>query len=92
MALSFKTLLSEYIVSEYARLEAAVLYAEKNIRWGDYVHRGYCSHDVAHLQLLICRFETFKDFSNNVMQLCRISEDDIVKYASSELEKRKRGD
>lgn len=90
MAVSFKTLLSEYIVSEYARLEAAVYDAEKNIRWGDYVHRSYCSHDVAHLQLLICRFESFKEFANHVMQLCKISEDDIVNYAASELEKDKR--
>lgn len=89
MAVSFKTLLSEYIVSEYARLETAVYEAEKNIRWGDYVHRSYCSHDVAHLQLLICRFETFKDFANNVMHICKITEDDIYNYASSELDRKK---
>lgn len=83
MAKSFKLLLSEYIVNEYARQESAVLEAEQPIRWGK-----YCSHDVAHLQLLRCRFECFKEFANNVMIYCKITDDDIVDYVHDEFEKR----
>lgn len=85
MAKSFKFLLSEYIVNEYARLENDVRDAERPLRWGT-----YCSHDVAHLQLLRCRFECFKEFANNVMILCKITDDDITDYASSELDKKMR--
>lgn len=79
MARSFKLLLSEYIVNEYGRMERDVKDAEKEIRWGN-----YCSHDVAHLQLLRCRFETFKEIANNIMILCKISEDDVADYVHSE--------
>lgn len=84
MARSLKLILSEYIVNEYGRMESDVMEAEKNIRWGK-----YCSHDLAHLQLLLCRFETFKDIANNIMIYCKISEDDIVDYVHSEFEKNK---
>lgn len=78
MGKSMKFLLSEYIVSEYARLECDVKDAEKEIRWGH-----YCAHDVAHLQLVRNRFECFKDFANNVMILCKISDDDISDYVNN---------
>lgn len=80
MAKSIKLLLSEYIVNEYSRLESDVKEAEKEIRWG-----SYSSWDVAQLQLLRCRFDCFKDFANNVMILCKISEDDIVEFVNEKL-------
>lgn len=83
MAKSFKLLLSEYIVNEYARQESDVLQAEQPIRWGK-----YCTYDVAHLQLLRCRFECFKEFANNLMIYCKITDDDIVDYVHDEFEKR----
>lgn len=86
MAKSFKLLLSEYIVNEYARQENDLREAERNIRWGN-----YCAFDVAHLQLLSTRFDCFKQFANDIMCLCKVSEDDVVSYVHDEIEK-KRGD
>ena len=80
MAKSIKFLLSEYIVNEYSRMEVAVKDAEKNIRWGQ-----YDSHDVAQLQLLRCRFDTFREIANNMMALCKISEDDVIDYVNEKL-------
>lgn len=80
MARSIKLLLSEYIINEYTRQELAVMDAEKYIRFGK-----YDSYDVANLQLLRCRFEAFKEYSNNIMALCKISEDDIVDYVNEKM-------
>lgn len=82
---SLKFLLSEYIVNEYTRLEQQVKSAESEIRWGN-----YSAFDVSYLQLVRCKFDCFKEFANNVMVYCKISEDDIVDYAASELEKKRK--
>lgn len=75
---SYKTLISGYIFNEYARIEKDISEAESHIRWGD-----YCAHDVAHLQLLRCRFDCFKEFANNIMILCHVSDSDVVDYVST---------
>lgn len=75
--MSYKLLISSYIVNEYGRLETDIKEAEYAIRWGN-----YCSHDVAHLQLLKCKFETFKDIASNIMILCKVSESDLVDYVA----------
>lgn len=75
MRMSERDLICSYIINEYGRLENDVQYDLQKIRFG-----SFGDHDVAHLQIMRCRFDAFRDFANNILLLLSISDKDIVDF------------
>lgn len=80
-----KELLSEYFLNEYYRITQDIKAVERDI-----CMNRYTDLDVARLQLLRTRYETFTEIVDNVMILLRISEKNIVDYASEYADKIRR--